>query len=364
MRRLSLIGRWLARLRRATALWATAILLLTCRQAWPVDGIVLNSAASLSDTPWKELWEEYPESAGELVLWTAPPPYRDWTIDYRFRALFSSSTSYEFGTPDSISPPWAPLSKLSFPLNSFWHGLRMGLERPKWNLHCEWMMPQQGIQQELTDYDWQLDHAPFTDLGLTPVKWIEGQMLDVGLDFQWTDHISDLPVEVWPTFGFRWQRLNIMGYDLAQVKADGEWLDPPDCVPGDVIAFKQQYFVTYVGGQLRTKMECAALPPALLTFQGDWGYTSADNRDHHLLRDGERLTLETTWGGAWHVGLTAEVLLNKRFSLGFQLDHMDIITRGKHRWLNVPEGQDETTYNGVSVKSHQSSIVAFARLRI
>ena len=251
--------------------------------------------------------------------------------------MFSSNTSYEFGTPVEYSPSWTPLSKLTFPLNSFWHGLRVGVERPKWNLHCEWMMPQQGIQQDMADYDWQNDHPPFTDLGFTQVKWNQGQMVDTDLDFKLTDHISTLPVEIWPMFGFRWQKFDIMGFDLSQVLIDNVSQRPAYYVPGDVITFNQQYFITYLGGQLRTKVECAALPPALLTFQGDWGYTSADNVDHHLLRDGDRFTMETTTGGAWHVGLTAEVLLSKRFSLGFQLDHMDISTKGKHRLVNVPD---------------------------
>ena len=295
---------------------------------------------------------------------TTQPRCRDWTIDYRVRALCSSTTSYEFGT---LAPPpagHAPLSRLDFSLNSLWHGLEIGLERETWGVHFEWLMPQQGIQGNLGDFDYLIPDAKFTDLGLMQERWIEGQMLDLGLEFRLTERFFTLPIEVWPAGGFRWQRFDIMNYDLVQFKLNNQWLDPPLTQTGNIISFNQQYYVVYIGGQLRSRLESAKLPPLELTFQGDWGHAEAYNVDHHLIREGDRFTMETTHGDSWHVSLIAEMPVSERLSFGFQVDYMQIRTHGKHQLLNVPEHQDQTWDNGVSVSSDQTGLTAFVRLRM
>ncbi len=318
----------------------------------PLFGTVEPSAAS-------ELWRDWPASA----LAAAPnPPV--WTIDYRFRSMVRSRTSYEFGTPEPPPSGWAPLSQLNFPLDSYWHGLQVGVEKPTWAIHFEWLFPQQGIQGNLSDYDWLNPGAPFTDLGYAQQRWTEGQMLDLAFEFQLADRPFGLPVEVWPVGGFRWQRFDIMCYDLAQVKSDDVWLDPPYTFAGDVLTLNQQYYMGYVGGQLRSKLELGWLPPIALKFQGDWGGTGAYNVDHHLLREGDRYTMECTQGGAVHLGLTVEALVHRHLSLGVQADYLEIRTHGTHRLLNVPEDVDETWDNGVSVSSDQTWLTAFVKLRI
>jgi hypothetical protein len=179
------------------------------------------------------------------------------------------------------------------------------------------------------------------------------------MEFQWTERTFKLPVEFWPTAGFRWQRFDIMCYDGVQVKYQNQWLNPPDQYPGDVITFNQQYYIGYLGGQFRTKIRSV-----LLTFQADWGYTWAYNIDHHLLRDGDRFTMDATQGNSWHLGFTAEVPLSEQIRFGFQFDHMEIRTTGTHHLQNLPLGEDATWDNGVSVSSNQTSIMAFVRFRM
>jgi hypothetical protein len=112
------------------------------------------------------------------------------------------------------------------------------------------------------------------------------------------------------------------------------------------------------------------LPPIAWTLQGDWGYTQADNIDHHLFYeyyDVHRYTMEDTHGDCWHVGVTAEILFCRdRFSIGVQADHMEISTTGSHRFVVSGDATpvDETWTNGVSVSSSQTAITAFLRLRM
>lgn len=355
--------------RTGVAIGAILTGVLMCSQAMAADAPTPDPEYYVDNSQpvelLQELMQETPTATSQERLWIATPERSsDWTIDYRCRTLCSSTTSYEFGTGPGEVPVYSPISRLDFPINSCWHGLQVGVERPTWGVHCEWLMPQQGIQGELADFDWRVPDASFTDLGLAQERWTEGQMLDLGLEFQLTKRFFGLPIEVWPTGGFRWQRLNIMCYDLRQYESNGRWHDPPITELGNIISFNQQYYVCYIGGQLRTELNFKRLPPVLLTFQGDWGSTEAYNVDHHLIREGDRYTLETTHGGSWHVSLTAEAPLTKRLSLGFQADHLEIRTTGKHHFLNVPEGTDETWYNGVSVSSDQTWLTAFVRLRI
>jgi hypothetical protein len=291
--------------------------------------------------------------------WFANRPFWDWNIDYRCRALASSSTSSEFGTPNPPPSGYAPLCRRNFPISSLWHGVRAGIDQPTWGAQFEWMMPQQGIGGQFSDYDWRSANPTYTDLGFADQRWIDGQMIDFGMEFQWTDRIFDLPIEIWPTAGFRWQRFNIKCRDRVQYKYDDVWFNPPDLYPGDVLRFNQQYYMGYLGGQVRTRLRTV-----LLTFQADWGCTWGNNVAHDLLVDGDQYTMDFTQGNSWHVGFTAEVPLSLQVSLGCQFDHMQIRTTGTHHLLNLPLGEDSSWKNGVSVSSHQTSVMAFLRLRM
>jgi hypothetical protein len=289
-------------------------------------------------------------------------PCRMWTIDYRFRSVCAANTAYEFGTPEPPPTGWSPLSRLDFPLNSLWHGLRVGVEQPNWCVQFEWMMPQQGIQGDLSDYDWNPanSNGSYSDLGFAQERWSGawGQMMDFGGEFLLAECSLGLPVEVWPIAGFRWQRFEMTAFDLVQVKYDNAWHDPPMTYSGDVLTFNQQYYIGYLGSQFRTRLGAAAI-----TFQADWGYTWGNNVDHHLIREGNRYTMDSTQGNSWHIAVMTEVPLNEQVSLGFQYDHLAITTRGSHHQLNFPRGEDATWDNGVSVTSNQNWITGFVRLR-
>ena len=286
----------------------------------------------------------------------ADDTHAPWTIDYRVRATVDSHTTYEFGFPGG----WSPLSRLKFPINSLWHGLDVGLREKDWGIHFQWLMPlQRQIDGDMYDYDWMMPDQGFTDLGVTQQRWTDGQMLDLGAEFRAFDSLYGWPIELWPTLGFRWQRFDIMAYNLVQWKEDDVWPADPYRYAGDVISFNQEYYIYYIGGQLRTKLGSRVS----LTFQGDWGYTFGRNIDHHLLREGDRFTFEQTEGDSWHIGLTTEVALTRRWSLGFEVEHTRISTTGKHRMLNQPLDIDESWTDGVRVWSDQTWLTAFVRFR-
>ena len=197
-------------------------------------------------------------------------------------------------------------------------------------------------------------------------------MLDVEYEFRLLKCPLGLPVDLWPMVGFRWQRFDMTAYAGNQVFSTGGIVPPvgpfPPPFDGDGITFNQEYSIGYLGTQLRGRLETRILPPIAWTLQGDWGYTQANNIDHHLLRDGgDWYAMEDTHGDCWHVSLTAEALFCRdRLSIGLQADHTEISTTGSHRWVDsgVTPPAETTWSNGVSVSSSQTAITAFLRLRI
>ena len=183
------------------------------------------SAYEMAEPPQTPQVVERGDEGSEVVLrdvlTSDPTPNRTWTIDYRVKTFFHSHTSYEIGTPEPPPGGWAPLSLLRFPLDSTWNGLQVGIEKPKWGVHFEWLTPiSRHINGPLADYDWNPPNpdGSFTDLGLMSERWTDGQTINLDLECKLTDRFFGLPIEVWPMAGFRWQRFNLTAYDLDQVR--------------------------------------------------------------------------------------------------------------------------------------------------
>lgn len=342
------------------------MLVLLCAHWLPAEELVplMPLPVEFDSPPLPQNYSEaaIPAASPGFFSMALPVPVSGWTFDYRFRSLANSHTSYEFGTPDPPPDGWTPLSRLDFGLDSQWHGFQVGLQRPQWGLHFEFLVPGGGeIDGTLDDYDWMIPGADFTDLGVTRERWIKGNMLDFGGDLLLWDEPFGLPVAVWGTTGFRWQQFHLMAYDLVQCKWDNVWEIDPYRYAGDVIAFNQQYYQYYLGGQLRTDLMLGSLP-VHLTLHGDWAHTEGRNVDHHLLREGDRFTIERTRGDSWRVGLTAEAQIRSWLSFGCQADYLQIRTTGSHRLLNEPLAMDWTWTNGVRAWSDQTWLTAFARI--
>ncbi len=150
----------------------------------------------------------------DLTRMTMQPSLWGLTIDYRFRQLCQSAMSNEIGTATPPPTGYAPLSRLDYPLDSSWHGLQIGLQKPTWGIQFEWLTPQQNIQGSLADYDWDNKGGDYTDLSYIKERWTDGQMIDLGAEFRLTKTVLGLPIEFWPTGGFRWQRLDVMTYNV------------------------------------------------------------------------------------------------------------------------------------------------------
>jgi hypothetical protein len=324
----------------------------------PIAPSQTASANTATESKLDEDGNEFSDEVSEFEGWLDGLGCHRWSIDYRYRALVSSGIASTFATSNP-PPGFPPLSQLNFPINSSWHGVRVGFDELNWGAHFEWMTPQGSIDGQLSDLDWRSAGQEYSDLGFAQERWGDGQMIDLGLDFLLTDCTFKLPIEIWPTIGFRWQRFDLTCYDGSRVKYDYTWRDPPDLFPGDIITFNQQFYMAYLGGQFRMTLRSVSL-----TFQADWGYTWGRNIDHQTDRAGDSYTMDATEGNTWHLGFTAEVPLGCHVFMGFQCDHLEIRTSGAHRLQNLPLGEDMNWDNGSSVASNQTSLMAFLRFRL
>jgi len=335
-------------------------------------GLAVSSDSS--DNPSSTREQSAGAACSDVVCAAVRSCERVWTIDYRVKSTFDSNTTYQFGMPETIPAAYAPLSKLAWPLDSTWHGLQIGLEKPRWRAHFEWLTPMvHDAYGNMADYDWSGPARNPASLSSSPERWTDGQTLELEGSFKLTDHFLKAPIEIWPVAGFRFQRFGFMAHDGLQVINDGSMPDPN--IPpvgyrwqGDTDSFNQQYYMGYVGGQLRTTLSIMNAKPVTVVFQGDWAGTSGYNVDHHISgyedRGVHRYTMDSTQGGALHLALIAETQLSKRFFFGVQADHTEIRTTGSHRMVKSGAETDDLTWsNGVSATSDQTSLTAYLRAR-
>jgi hypothetical protein len=247
------------------------------------------------------------------------------------------------------------------------------VEKPNWRAHFEWLTPMvHDTYRNASDYDWSGPNRDPASLSSSPERWTDGQTLELEGSFKLTDHILRAPLEVWPVIGFRFQRFDVTDHDGDQIINDGTLRPLPPPVgthwQGDMTSFNQQYYMAYVGAQIRRDCCIANTRPITFVLQADWADTWGYNIDHHISGyedDGiHRYTIENTQGGAFHVALTAETPLNRVFFLGIEVEHLEIRTWGSHRLLETGARQaDETWSNGVMATSDQNSLTAYLRAR-
>jgi hypothetical protein len=347
----------------AAVLVVAAVVLLWCDRSWSQSLFIAPVEQSGDRERAEKLWDDWEDPC---VFWHRPPGPDYWTIDYRCRTFCDSNTSFEFGTAPGRVPSYSTASRLDFSLNSCWHGLQIASETPKSAFQFEWYMAGSPIGCGFAEYDWFLPGpaGSFTDLGFANERFTEGQMLDLSYRYKPFERVFGLPIEAWPTIGFRWQRLDITTYDTTQVKANDQWLNTPWTWPGDAMTFNQQYYTGYVGALFRGKIITRKLPPLAWTAQGDWGYTEGYNIADYVGQMGDPRTMDATHGDTWHVAVSLEALFTPRISAGFQADHLVIDTQGTHHLINVPANIDQTWGNGENVFSRQTWLTAFVRIRI
>lgn len=281
---------------------------------------------------------------------------KPWSAELHVKRYFGSHTSFEFGYP--FSPYWTPLSRLEFPINTWWAGGEFRRRFSRISVGVEVM---RNVTREsdgsFMDSDWDDNANPnrMTVYSESGCRMEPSYMARGDVDLKVSDWLG-LPVwfDLRPVVGVRWQRFELVTHDGVQTTLPVTTIS----LPGDSIRFTQTYWQYFLG--IRTAYDLGrhtGTVPLKVLFQVDWAYVDADNADHHLLRAGNRWTYETTSGEAWHASLGLKVALTQNINAGVEAEYLRIETTGTHRWVNDVYNLDLSSDNGVKVWSEQKSIM-------
>ena len=91
-------------------------------------------------------------------------------------------------------------------------------------------------------------------------------------------------------------------------------------------------------------------------MQGDVGLVNGTNEDKHLLRAGDRVTIDRTRGYCWHVCLGASLDIAHQIRLRFEGDFKRVTTTGSHS-LSNPAFNIDFSFDGPALVD-QASVTA------
>ncbi|MRR15605.1 MAG: omptin family outer membrane protease [Deltaproteobacteria bacterium] len=301
------------------------------------------------------LWMDASAQAGAAQRKDAAGP---WTVSLETKYFFQSHTSYEFGNP--FPPYQTPLSRLEFPLNSWWAGASLRREFSRFSVGVEVFRNLSGeAEGKMMDSDWDDEERPVlkTIYSDSSCRMEQSYIVSGDVDLKIADWLG-LPkwLDLRPAAGLTWQRFSLVTHDGVQYNLTPEGITTTP-LPGDGIAFRQTYWQFFVGFKtlfdLGKPLRLAGLK---IETQLDWAYVAGDNEDHHLLRAGNRLTQENTTGEAWHALVNLKIGLTSNLNATLCAEYRRIATTGSHRLVNETFGVDFKFYHGVKVWSEQTSI--------
>jgi hypothetical protein len=269
-----------------------------------------------------------------------------------FKKFFNSFTSYEF--PNPFAAEQDPLSRLEFPIDQWFFGLKQEYAARSWSCFCEgWINigRESGLKMQDSDWDDELNPSQKTIFSESDCRLNRGLMFEAGVTIPTP---FGLGRALKPIIGWRYQHFFFTTHDGYQVVLSDGAMD----LPGDGIEFKQTFNQVYFGANFAAGLDLAALtggsfPRVDLALQCDYALVSAKNEDHHLLREGTRITTENTRGHCWHVSASLGLLRGNSFNARIEADFKRIVTHGDHRLTNY--GLD-FSFEGSRVWSDQTSL--------
>ncbi len=281
-----------------------------------------------------------------------------WSVSLQTKYFFRSHTSYEFGNP--FPPYQTPLSRLEFPLSSWWAGASLRRDFSRFSAGVEIfrnLSPES--EGKMMDSDWDDGERPAlkTIYSESFCRMEPSYIVSGDVDLKISDWLR-LPrwLDLRPVAGLTWQRFSLVTHDGVQYGLTPSGVETT-LLPGDGIAFEQTYWQFFLGFKAAFDLgKPFHLSGLKIQTQMDWSYVTANNQDHHLLREGNRITEENTTGDAWHALVNLKIGLTQNLNAILGAEYRRIATTGSHRLTNESFGIDFKFYNGVKVWSEQTSV--------
>lgn len=293
---------------------------------------------------------------------------KNWEFDLGLQRFMMSHTSYEIGNSDA--PFQKPLSRLVFPMNTWW--LDLGLRRtcPRWSigLKSDFRVSRE-VDGRMTDEDWLNPNVPdyLTTLSESACRLDKGFLFRTDVDVNISDWLR-LPscFEIRPLFAFQFQRLSFSDHDGVQWQ-DGSYADDDEmslnqytdaqAQPNPTITFRQDYYIYQIGCKGAYNHEFNKNLTVRLYGEASWGPVVGFNEDHHMARAGNLFGYIKSSGNSYYFVTGLDFVIAKSLKLGVFMDHLGIRTYGEARHYNAPRGEDWKWTDGVKVWSDQTTLV-------
>lgn len=282
---------------------------------------------------------------------------KNWEFGVGMERFVASHTSYEFGMD---TPPWTkPLSRLEFPVNTWWLNFDARRTCPRWSIGGR-----AGFSVNPSSNNWMLDSDWDTVGGKDVLTNYSKNYCDVKDAFLFRGdvdvNISDwlkLPpsLKIRPLFAFQFQRFSLMARDFTQWNYD---IGTVDFLSGDIISFRQDWWLYMIGLRGSYDLKLSKYMTIKIKGEADWGPALGFNEDHHLRREGDRFTRDNTSGNALYFLTGLDMTISKTITIGVGVDYLWIRTSGEHWLYNAPEGQDDRSTDDVKAWSDQLGLIA------
>lgn len=348
--------------KRLVCFLAAGALLFSCAQAGAAASGLSDAANRMT---WKDVFSgmvgKYPTNVPETNTVSREKgeldPTKNWIFDFGLQRYLVSYTSYEIGTNDA--PLYSPLSRLEFPLNTWW--LRFELRRtcPRWSAGLRsGLSVARNVDGRFEDSDWENEDAPTirTTYSQSAMRAEANFLFRGDIDVNVSDWLKLPPsLELRPLFAFQFQRLNLMAHDGVQWDSSGA-----QALAGNSIHFRQDYYQYLIGLKGSWQMW---KPTKYITIklkgEADWGPALAYYEDRHLLREGELVARASGLANSLYFLSGVEMEIAKTVTFGIDADYMWLRAgRVTTRDTNVPLHTDTSWSNGCRIWTDQFSLTA------
>lgn len=313
---------------------------------------------------------EKPKERGKLSI------PKNWEFDLAARRYLISHNSYEYG---SHVPPYTnPLSRLEFPMNTWWLDFTIRRTCPRWSVGSDLAFSisrySDGVMKD-TDWESEGNQNLLAIYSEGDLRVDKGFKCRSDIDVNVSDWLN-LPkwLEIRPLFAFQYQRVDTMTYGGTQwwyrdVDLDDEngtddeedhdmRATPSNTLSGDCIRFKQDWYLYQIG----VRAVCDLPKPTKymelkLHGEADWGPAYGYNEDFHLQRRGNLISHIASRGNSLYFLVGMDMEISKTIKIGTDIDYTWIRTSGVIRDENHPLNSDYTSSYGVNVWSDQLSLM-------
>ena len=361
-------------MKRCVAMFFALILMLS------VSSIKLWADEKASDTKattWQELFSDvvghYPLSidqtnTAQVERGKLNQP-KNWVFDLGLQDFLMSHTSYQFG--NSAAPYQKPISKLEFPINTWWLEAELRRTCPRWSAGIRaGLSVAKNVDGRFKDSDWLNpgNTSMLTTYSESAMREENSYLFRADTDVNISDWLGLPPsFEIRPLFAFEFQRLNVMAHDGVQWEVgsyspDGNGsLDnyaSAQALAGNSIQFHQDYYMYQIG--LRGVYDGFKIGKYIaikVKGEPDWGPVLGYSEDNHLLRDLFGYIRST--GNSFYFSTGLDMVFAKTITAGVSMDYLCIRSFGIQHDRDLGHGGVEGWDDyGVRVWSDQTSLTA------